>query len=165
MVIEEMKTKILYDPETGLFAWKTGNRKKPPLNAPHSGGYLFGEILGRKTYAHRAAWAMVFGVWPENEIDHINQDKTDNRICNLRSVGRQENAKNLSLDRRNKSGSSGVFKHSQYDAWVAQIRSNNKTVHLGTFKEISDAIQARKDAEIRYKFHKNHGSVGAHRAT
>lgn len=165
--IDKLRSRIAYDPESGSFTWLHCKDCRPcwnsrfegkmALNAPHSNGYFFGAIDNQKIFAHRAAWAIVHGFWPDGEIDHINHDKRDNRISNLRLINRSDNARNLSKSRSNKSGVTGVFKHTQTGAWQAQIRVNRKSIHLGSFNEIEDAIAARRSAEIKYGFHQNHG--------
>lgn len=168
LTIKEIRSRVSYDPETGKFTWLHSDKMRPcwnsrfvgknAINAPHSNGYLFGAISDKKVFAHRAAWAIIHGEWPdEGEIDHINHDKTDNRVKNLRLVNRKENSKNLSKSSKNKSGVTGVFKHSQTGIWQAQIRVNGKSVHLGSFEVFEDAVNARKNAEEYHGFHQNHG--------
>ena len=165
--VNQLRSRVVYNPESGNFTWLHFKECRPcwnsrfegkmALNAPHSNGYLFGAINNQKIFSHRAAWALVYGVWPDGEIDHINHDKKDNRISNLRLVNRSANARNLSKARNNKSGMTGVFKHAQTGIWQAQIRVNSKSIHLGSFNEIEDAIAARRSAENEYGFHQNHG--------
>lgn len=167
ITVNDLKFRVAYDPESGKFTWLYCESCRPCWNArfagkealcaPHSNGYLFGAIANQKLFAHRAAWALHYGAWPDGEIDHINHDRTDNRISNLRIACRSQNARNLSRSRRNISGVTGVFRHSQTSTWQAQIRVNRKSIHLGSFHEINDAIAARKAAEIKYDFHKSHG--------
>lgn len=122
-------------------------------------GYLRIFFNGKDYFAHRVAWFLYYGVWPVNQIDHINQIKTDNRIDNLREVSNEENCKNQTLRKTNKSGRIGVYFDNQHKKWRASIRFNNKTVHLGLSKNIEEIINLRKDAEIKYGYHKNHGRV------
>lgn len=167
ITIEELSTRVSYNHETGEFTWVHCNLCRPCWNsrfagkkalcAPHSNGYLFGAIANQKLFAHRAAWALHYGYWPDGEIDHINHDKTDNRIVNLRVVQRAHNAMNLSKSKRNSSGVTGVFKHTQTGRWQAQIRIKRKSIHLGSFESFDDAVAARKKAEDQHGFHQNHG--------
>lgn len=119
--------------------------------------YPRGTIFNRTYSAHRVIWAICNGVWPLDQIDHINGIKDDNRIENLRSVSRSENQKNRKLTKTNKSGAMGVCWHKAGGKWRAEIKVNNITKHIGYFDNKSDAISARKDAEIKYGFHENHG--------
>lgn len=102
---------------------------------------------------------MHYGEWPSQFLDHVNGDPTDNRIANLREVTNQENCKNKSINRNNKSGVIGVFfyDHGGYQYWVAYIRAEGRHIGLGYFKRYEDAVAARKQAEIDYGYHHNHG--------
>jgi len=167
ITIEELRSRVKYDPSTGEFIWLRCESYRPCWNskfvgkkalcAPHSNGYLFGAISNKKIFAHRAAWAIHYGYWPDGEVDHLNHVRTDNRIENLRVVKRFQNAKNLKKSKRNVSGVTGVFAHTQTAQWQAQIRVNGKSIHLGSFMFFDDAVAARKKAENEYEFHENHG--------
>lgn len=116
-------------------------------------------MMRRKAYhAHRIIWEMHYGKIPEGmEIDHINHDRTDNRIENLRLVTKQVNMKNKSSYSNNKSGVTGVSWHSKKKKWVAQIQGNKRKKMLYEGDSFNDAVKARKSAEIELNFHKNHG--------
>ena len=174
LCIDYLKECIEYDPETGLMFWKnrpehhfkthrgyvqTNARqtKKPAFNSKHSAGYLHGALDGKKFFAHRIAWALHYGSFPLQEIDHINHDRTDNRISNLRDASRFSNGKNLSKKSSNKTGIIGVHILNKTKKFIAQIRVNNKSIHLGTFTNLQDAALARKIAEKQHGFHQNHG--------
>ena len=119
-----------------------------------AGHYRSVRINGVRYLTHRLVWAWHFCEWPSGEIDHINGDKLDNRIENLRSVTRQENARNLSVNNA-KHGHPGVIAIN--GRWRASISVKDRTVYLGTYDDINEAIAARKRAEERYGFHSNHG--------
>lgn len=168
-----------YDPITGLFCWlvrpeshfrcgatRTASHGaaiwngkfsgKPAFTLNHSEGYLRGSLSGRNLLAHRVAWAMHHGEWPAGEIDHINGDRTDNRIGNLRVVTRRENSRNLKVQ----SGEMrGVYWYAPTSRWVAKIHSKRRMLHLGYFKDLDAAIAARREAERKLGFHQNHGRV------
>ena len=93
-------------------------------------------------------------------IDHINGDPFDNRIDNLRLVTQRENSMNRRLSCNNKSGVIGVHYYSSRKQWQAQITSEGKKINLGRFDNFDDAVKVRKDAEIKYGFHENHGRDG-----
>ena len=168
-----------YNPETGKLYWKprdesifadTGNGQKENANtwntlyagkealtALNGEGYLHGGILGRAYKAHRVIWLLTFGEWPSGDIDHINGDKTDNRIINLREVSKQQNSRNASRRSDNTSGAVGVSWSKTRTKWRAQIRISGRLVHLGYYRDYERAVAARKSAEQEYGFHKNHG--------
>jgi hypothetical protein len=113
-------------------------------------GYLLIKLQRRSYKAHRLAWLYVCGVWPEDQLDHINRNRSDNRISNLREVTNKQNLQNAGKYSHNTSGHSGVSWHKQRSKWVAQIKHNHKVIHLGYFTNIEDAIAARKAAEKLY---------------
>jgi len=165
---------IDYDPDTGIVTW----RERPPShftrlcdwatwNAQHSGltvghvgkqGYCDIRVFNRPYRLHTLIWLYVHGAFPTLEIDHINGIRSDNRLVNLRDVSRHENTKNQRMRKSNKSGFNGVFWQSNAKKWRAQINDGGKSVHLGYFVNIEDAISARKIANVRYGYHKNHGA-------
>ena len=120
-------------------------------------GYILLHIYEERFLAHRVIWEMINGSIPKGmQVDHINHIRNDNRIENLRLVSKQCNQKNLSMNKRNKTGISGVTinKHGKY---FAQIGVRGKTTSLGYYDNIFDAACARKAAEINLLYHKNHG--------
>ena len=83
-------------------------------------------------------------------VDHISNNKTDNRKSNLRICKQKENCMNHSLNLNNTSGVAGVSWHKASSKWIARIKVNYKTIYLGTFANFDDAVKARKEAEERY---------------
>jgi len=170
---------VEYNQNTGKFRWKTTSpdmftagirtveQKCAMFNARLEGreaftadngqGYKSAVIRGFRTGAHRVAWAMHYGSWPKHTIDHINGDKTDNRIENLRDVTKSENCRNVSIGKNNKSGILGVRWRESRNTWEADLRYNRKIVFYGRYKCLGEAIQARRNAEAEYGFHGNHG--------
>jgi hypothetical protein len=121
-------------------------------------GYRCGIIERRTLKAHRVIWALVHDAWPEGDIDHINGDRADNRLRNLRSVDRRENCRNRAVGNLNTSGIVGVFWSKRQKRWGAHIGIGARvTKHLGWFKDKADAAAARKAAERNLGFHENHG--------
>ena len=109
-------------------------------------GYRQVFINGRRYMAHRLAWMYVYGAWPDKQIDHINRDKDDNRISNLREVDNKQNQENVGLRTDNRSGYRGVSV-SRNGTFRADIKLDGKTVHLGSFKTTEEAALARMKAE------------------
>lgn len=160
-----LKELIVYTPETGVFTWKVRTSNCVHVGDiagschTHTSGKSYREIgiAGKLYRAHRLAWLYTHGHFPPREIDHINGDGTDNRLCNLRSVTPSENQRNSRLRSDNSSGTSGVSWQRAARKWVAQIKVDSKSKHLGLFEDLDDAIAARKAAEIEHGFHQNHG--------
>lgn len=157
----DLKKHLLYNPETGSFTRRIasgGIKAGAPAGYLKPDGYVRIRVMGRMHQAHRLAWLYVSGTWPENVIDHINGDKADNRIKNLRDVTHQENMRNAKQYSTNTSGVMGVSWHQGDQRWHARIEISGKRTYLGAFLEKEHAIIARKAAEKALGFHKNHGS-------
>ena len=160
---EELQEILHYNPETGIFTWKiNANRnramKGTEVSSISRNGY--GTVVyKRKRYGtHRLAWLYIHGKFDTNlQIDHINHNRLDNRICNLRLVTRREQNMNLGLRKDNTSGVTGVKFREDRGKWEARIRVDNKRYELGHYVNKEDAVKARKEAEAKYGFHKNHG--------
>lgn len=98
--VEDYKERLDYDPDTGMFRWST-SKKNPRMAGKAAGtvatnGYVMILIFGKRHLAHRIAWFMTSGKWPTYSIDHINRDRQDNRIKNLRDVPHWANVWNQS---------------------------------------------------------------------
>lgn len=150
---ERLVSVLSYSPQTGEFTWKvsTTNSVRAGCRAgrKHRDGYITIGIDNCDYLAHRLAWLYVHGKWPENEIDHINQIRHDNRICNLRNATRSENARNRGMQSNNKSGFKGVCWDKSRNRWAACIRVHGKTIHLGRFSDAAEAHAAYVAASLQ----------------
>jgi len=182
---EVLRQLLRYEPETGKLFWKErgpewfsdGRRaakdNAATWNARYSGvealtavsgeGYNQGALLGGRYFAHRVIMAMVYGETPE-QVDHINGNRQDNRLANLRGVTRQQNQQNKQRLKNNKSGCTGVAWHQVSGKWRSEIKVNNQSLHLGSFYNFDDAVAARKKAEKEHGFHANHGRDAVERS-
>lgn len=145
------KEHLSYAPETGDFTWKVsrlGSRIKAGdvAGTNDSLGYRLVGIGGKQILGHRLAWAMTHGVAPSGEIDHINGDPGDNRLCNLREVTHQQNIINRKLNSNNTSGVKGVSWHKQLNKWCARIKNPETGIYesLGLHHDIQSAASAYK---------------------
>jgi hypothetical protein len=127
---------ISYNPSSGVIC-----RHGVPVEAVDH-GYIRFKSGGRKLYGHRVAWYLTYGYWPEM-LDHINQDKTDNRLVNLRQCTSSTNNMNKGLRSDNTSGSRGVSFDKRSGLWEARHRGS----YLGRFSKISEAVRAKEEAE------------------
>lgn len=152
----------------GLIYWKIQIKDQSKCKYPcsvgdvagnvNNRGYVVVNMFGGQFMVHRIVWEIHNGPIPDGmEIDHINHDTTDNRIENLRIVDRSGNMRNKTIDKRNSSGVTGVYYHRKNKKWYAQIMHNKKRLHLGFFVSFDEAAKARKDAELNFGYHKNHG--------
>lgn len=158
---EKLEEVLRYNEETGQFIWRkrlsTRCDTGKIAGAIHPEGYIIIGLNGFSYLAHRLAWLYMTGAWPEEQIDHINQDRTDNRWENLRGVTGYENHKNCKLFSNNTSGVTGVYYSNKTNKWISQIKANNKACYIGSYEDFFEACCARKSAERKHGFHVNHG--------
>lgn len=154
LTAEKLRELLHYDPETGVFTRKvsTSNNVKTGDIAGRlvSDGYIRVKVRNIDYYAHRLAWFYVYGTWPKDQIDHINRDRADNRITNLRDVSCEQNHQNRSKSSNNMSGYPGVYWNKRRGKWRAHIKHSQNNVHLGYFETIEEAVAARKAGELKY---------------
>lgn len=145
---------LSYNEETGQIVWTKDKGKKIKAGSvagSNNGiGYLAIKFNGKNFKAHRIAWLLKTGQWPVGVIDHINRDRSDNRWENLRSTTVRGNSFNRGLSKNNKSGTNGVYYAESAKKWRAMIRIDGKRVHLGYFKEKSEAELAYNLAKTEY---------------
>lgn len=160
----ELKNILHYDPDTGLMKWVVNHKRVRAgsiAGCVNARGYIQVGIARRMYFAHRLAFLYQTGGWPPVHVDHINGLKTDNRWCNLRPVTPAENTKNAARSSSNKSGVTGVSWAARLGKWRATIKAEGSLKYLGVFDDLDEAASARKSAEQKYGFHKNHGRSSA----
>ena len=140
-----LKTVLDYNPETGVFTHKTNRSPKAYPGATagriNTNGHRQIGIDGERYMAHRLAWFWVHGVWPTDQIDHINGNRDDNRIDNLRPATHKQNMENQTLHCNNGSGFRGVSWHKANKKWAAYVNHNGKRKYLGIYASVDDAIR------------------------
>lgn len=139
---EYIKSVLHYDSSTGIFTWT--KNAIPKMRNKIAGtitkkGYINIDVMNKCQKAHRLAWLYVYGYIPKNQIDHINHNKSDNRIKNLREATPQQNQFNKKITTRNTSGFKGVSFHNLTKKWRAAININKKTKYLGEFNSPEEA--------------------------
>jgi hypothetical protein len=138
----ELKEVLNYHPETGIFTWKkrTSNRVKVGSIAGnvHNCGYIELKVNNNRVLAHRLAWLYEHGELPIL-IDHINGDKKDNRISNLRQASYSENAYNSKIRTDNKSGVRCVSWDKARNSWEVRVKLNGKLNHYGNYNDLEEA--------------------------
>lgn len=162
---ELVKKLFYYDYETGNFyrvyklSWKRNLYKCPivQIKNVNNNGYYQVNFQGRPYAIHRLIFLYVNGFYPENDVDHVDGNRLNNKWSNLREVTRQENLKNVGLRTDNSTGIVGVSLRKDTKKYTAYIEVDGVRIRLGSFKNINEARNARKEAEIKYNFHKNHG--------
>jgi hypothetical protein len=165
---------LRYEPETGKLYWrerpsemfaaeryrKIWNTRFADKEAGYIGSGDYRQICmsGRMFLAHRIAWVLYHGAWPSDQLDHINGDRADNRISNLRECDNATNGRNARMWSNNSSGVTGVYWHKGGQRWAANIKFNNRQVHLGHFDTIEEAAAVRREAAARFGFSERHGT-------
>ena len=134
---------ILYNPTTGKFTRKVGKSKVGSLDKD---GYLCIKVSNKTYKAHRLAWFKHYGVWPKDQIDHINGIRDDNRINNLRETNNQGNSFNRGPHKNSTSKVKGVSWCSRDKVWVAQIKIDGIGRRLGSFRSEGEAAKAYRVA-------------------
>lgn len=167
---DQLRELLDYSPESGTLTWKhrgaqwfsdvphaeTWNKKYAGKEAftTVALGYKQGRVLYQLIQAHRVAFALAHGHWPTGDIDHIDGNRSNNRISNLRDVSRSTNCRNSARRKDNKSGVTGVMWNTQYQKWAVYINGKR---YIGRFHSFDDAVSARKLAEVAEDYHPNHG--------
>lgn len=147
-----------YDKETGFFKRKVrlGTHKPGTIaGGKMNTGYLAISFMNSQILAHRLAWFYVHGEWPINTIDHINGNRQDNRIANLRDVSIKINTRNIvAPSRNNASGFLGVhFRPGLKKPWRSGYSYDRRYKHLGYFETPEEAhlvyLKARESEQQR----------------
>jgi hypothetical protein len=149
---KQLLESVHYDPETGIFIWltKSTRAKAGDVAGCLYNGYRFIKIMQKKYAAHRLAWFYVYGSWPDQDIDHINGDRSDNAIKNLRDVPRMINAQNTHRARIDNLSSGLLGVTMVRRKWMAQIFVDGKNLRLGLFSRPEEAHQAYLSAKRQF---------------
>lgn len=147
MDITHLKEILNYNPETGIFTWKS---RRPRIRVGQIAGsknnerYVNIKIDGILYKAHRLAWLYMTGEWPKDQIDHINGIRDDNRFCNLREVTNASNQWNKTHNKNNKAGYKNLYvyrnKRTGLSYWRVGIK-HNKSVYVKHFPHNDDGLQ------------------------
>lgn len=147
MTPERLRELLHYDPETGSFTWSVERRRKvqkgSQAGCQNKLGYVVIRVDGKLYLAHRLAWLYTYNEWPPRFIDHINANKSDNRLCNLRLACDSINAQNIVCAKsHSSSGVLGVRRYVRRDgsiSWRASIRHEGKNKYLGCYNTLDEA--------------------------
>lgn len=147
--VEWIRANYRYDGFGGL-TWRVPDERSTEYLLPI--GYFYAYVGERLIPVQRIVWALHNGDPGNLDIDHIDQDKLNNKIENLRALTRSENMQNQTEAQSNNktSGVRGVYRDSARRKWAAKITVNGKDIMIGRFYYIENAIAARQDAERKY---------------
>ncbi len=154
LTAERLRELLLYDKNTGVFTWQVRPAYCINIGDVAGGevtsGHLMIRVDGTRYSAHRLAWLYVNGVWPEDQIDHINGVRSDNRISNLREATRYENSQNRGTTNGRGPFSLGTSYRKDLQKWSASIRVDGRLKSLGHFETQEEAHKAYAAAKLEY---------------
>lgn len=139
--------------------WNTLFAGKEAFTATNRQGYKCGAIFDRQYKAHRIAWALYHGIAPEGQIDHIDGDRTNNRISNLRDVTNKENSRSACIPKNNTTGYMGVSFTAGRGMYRASIKVDGRQLFLGYWKTAEEASNAYTAARDSHGFSARHGTT------
>jgi uncharacterized protein YeaC (DUF1315 family) len=148
LTFERAKELVSYDPSDGRIIWRHNYHE---VGCKSKRGYRYVYIGGVSCLAHRVAWLLHTGRWPDGPLDHINGIKDDNRFCNLRCVTLSENQHNQrKAHTKSKTGLLGVFWSGERQRYFSRISVDGKRIHLGYFNDQQQARRAYVIAKQKY---------------
>ena len=160
MTQEKLKALFDYDKNTGNFIRRyttSSNAKKNTIAGYiNKDGYVKISIDGKKYLAHRLVWLYVYGYMP-TQIDHIDHNRANNTLHNLRDITQKENTKNTSLRKDNTTGISGIYYDKKRKSFKVQIAKDGKDLFFGRYKNFNEAVKVRNSAYFELNYHENHG--------
>ena len=161
LTAERVREVLDYDPTTGVFMWKTrlgSERSIASWNTRHAGrragrvdnhGYVQIGVAGKLYRAHRLAWLYVYGEWPKL-IDHVDRNRQNNQISNLREATLSQNHANSQPSKKNTSGVKGVTWFAERKKWRAYITIDRRKINLGLHETIEQAEAAVRAISSRH---------------
>jgi hypothetical protein len=158
-VCDWLRSKYAYDASTGDFSFAETGRpvKLQTLKNGYKTIKLSNAKLNVRCYVlvHRLAWFLHYETFPAFEIDHVDTNKSNNRIDNLRDATHQQNHQHCPKKVKRVGGSftsryKGVAWNKRDQIWLVQIKVNRKTIHIGSFKDEREAALAYNEAAMKY---------------
>jgi hypothetical protein len=158
---EYLKSILDYDLDTGIFTWKVNKAQRTKIGDIAgwiADGYRKIEINGKNYNAHRLAWLYVYGEMPKNLVDHIDCDRSNNKISNLRESTHQTNSENYKTPKTNNSGVKNVSWYKSLNKWVVSmsIKKTKKTIGYYDDLELAELVAIEARNKYRGEF-ANHG--------
>jgi hypothetical protein len=155
----DLKRDYVYNPETGDFIGRSGK----VVGSVDQGGYIVLSLNKKLIKAHRAAMVyMGFDIPDGYVVDHINGERTDNRLCNLRLATKAQNSYNRVKNKNNSSGAKGVYFIQNLGKWAASFQFKGKKIYLGVYSTVEDAAEAvRVNRGLYHGEFTNHGNGNA----
>lgn len=154
LTAEQARDLFRYEPETGLLYWRATGKGRGDISLPavrlNGHGYWIVCVNYRRYRAHRVIWLMERGEWPAHELDHINGDRADNRMVNLREVTTSQNQMNRRKAKNNTSGVTGVSWHSIGKKWAVELWVRGRKRYFGLHEDLEFAELVSSEARRKY---------------
>ena len=149
-----------FDYKNGELYWKSTRKgiKAGDKAGYVNNGYVQVKFNGKDYRAHRIIFLMHHGYLPQY-IDHIDTDRSNNSIENLRAATKAQNGHNFGVSAHNKSGYRNVHWSNKDSRWRVHLRCNGKRISCGSFVELEDAVEAAKQARQKYHGEFAHGTI------
>ena len=158
---EELKELLNYDQDTGIFTWKVSPARQVSsgdiAGTKRKDGYIQIKVDNELILSHRLAWIYMYGYLPKY-IDHINGQRDDNRITNIREVSNQQNSLNSKISKNNTSGIKGVYWDKSRNKWAVRLFVNGKCKFFKRFDDMDLAKLVIE--EVRNKYHGKYANHG-----
>lgn len=136
------RPRSMFEDERIFRSWNSRYAGKSALTADNGNGYRFGVVKYARVYAHHVVWCLANGAWPNNEIDHIDRNRANNRISNLRCVSHMENCFNQGTRSTNTSGHANIFWRRDRGVWAFRARVHGR-LHSRHYQTLHEALSAR----------------------
>lgn len=153
----DLRAAFSYDPASGTLTRISGQRPGHPVGYRCGNGYSGVQFRGKSYLFHRVAWCVQTGAWPIGQIDHINGDKSDNRLANLRDVTPQANSQNQHRARKNNSTRKLGATKTASGRYMARMFVGGRRLYLG----LHDTPEAAHEAYAKAKLVQNFTQQGA----
>jgi hypothetical protein len=151
LTADEVRRLLDYDPNTGVFTWRERRGGKASqgsaAGSPQTNGYIHILVHRRAYKAHRLAWLLMHGEWPQAQIDHKNRVRHDNRIANLRLASQSENSQNAARKKTNSTGVCGVSWYKRTGKWSVRLYLGGQIYWCKHFACFAQAVKARRAVE------------------
>ena len=149
---EQLTKLISYDSSTGVLTWKKSGKI---AGCWHPTGYLYVTVNQQAYRAHRLIWFIMTKKWPKDVVDHIDGDSSNNRFWNLREATLSQNQHNRRMSKNNTSGVKGLTWNKPMKKWMARVKVDGVSVHVGYFNSKTKAKKALMEVRLRL-----HGDFG-----